>query len=50
MVPPMRRLLVVSVGLADAAARQAGQYSRVGRFPFIGNGKSIALGEPEGLV
>ncbi len=41
---------VASVGLTEQAARQAGRDIRVGRFPFIGNGKAIALGEPEGLV
>jgi len=41
---------IASVGLTEAAAKQAGHDVRVGRFPFIGNGKAIALGEPEGLV
>ncbi|MBM85484.1 MAG: dihydrolipoyl dehydrogenase [Rhodospirillaceae bacterium] len=41
---------VASVGLTEAAARAAGNEVRVGRFPFLGNGKAIALGEPEGLV
>ena len=41
---------VASVGLTEAAAKAAGYQVRVGRFPFIGNGKAIALGEPEGLV
>jgi dihydrolipoamide dehydrogenase len=41
---------IASVGLTEAAASQAGRDVRVGRFPFIGNGKAIALGEPEGLV
>ena len=41
---------VASVGLTEAAAREAGHEVRVGRFPFIGNGKAIALGEPEGMV
>jgi dihydrolipoamide dehydrogenase len=41
---------VASVGLTEAAAKQAGYEIRVGRFPFVGNGKAIALGEPEGLV
>ena len=41
---------VASVGLTEAAAKKAGKEVRVGRFPFIGNGKAIALGEPEGLV
>jgi dihydrolipoamide dehydrogenase len=41
---------VASVGLTEEKARAAGHKVRVGRFPFIGNGKAIALGEPEGLV
>ena len=41
---------VASVGLTEARAKEAGHEVRVGRFPFIGNGKAIALGEPEGLV
>jgi dihydrolipoamide dehydrogenase len=41
---------VASVGLTEAQARDQGHDIRVGRFPFIGNGKAIALGEPEGLV
>jgi dihydrolipoamide dehydrogenase len=41
---------VASVGLTEKAAREAGYEVRTGRFPFIGNGKAIALGEPEGLV
>jgi dihydrolipoamide dehydrogenase len=41
---------VASVGLTEAKAKAAGHDIRVGRFPFIGNGKAIALGEPEGLV
>jgi dihydrolipoamide dehydrogenase len=41
---------VASVGLTEAAAKAAGYQLRVGRFPFIGNGKAIALGEPEGLI
>ncbi len=41
---------VASVGLTEAEAREAGHEVRVGRFPFIGNGKAIALGEAEGLV
>ena len=41
---------VASVGLTEAAARAGGHEVRVGKFPFIGNGKAIALGEPEGLV
>ena len=41
---------VASVGMTEAAAKQAGYDVKVGRFPFIGNGKAIALGEPEGMV
>ncbi len=41
---------VASVGYTEARARELGHDIRVGRFPFIGNGKAIALGEPEGLV
>ena len=41
---------VASVGLTEAKAKAAGHDIRVGRFPFIGNGKAIALGEPDGLV
>jgi dihydrolipoamide dehydrogenase len=41
---------VASVGLTEAKAKEAGHEVRVGRFPFIGNGKAIAMGEPEGMV
>ncbi len=41
---------VASVGLTEAKAKEAGFEIKVGRFPFIGNGKAIALGEPEGMV
>jgi dihydrolipoamide dehydrogenase len=41
---------VASVGLTEARAKEAGHDVKVGRFPFIGNGKAIALGEPEGFV
>ncbi|MBX5453340.1 MAG: dihydrolipoyl dehydrogenase, partial [Acidobacteriia bacterium] len=41
---------VASVGFTEAGAKAAGHEVRVGRFPFIGNGKAIALGEPEGMV
>jgi len=40
---------VASVGLTEAKAKAAGKQVRVGKFPFIGNGKAIALGEPDGL-
>jgi dihydrolipoamide dehydrogenase len=41
---------VASVGMTEEAAKKAGREVRVGRFPFIGNGKAIALGEPEGMI
>jgi dihydrolipoamide dehydrogenase len=41
---------VASVGLTEKKAKEAGHEVKVGRFPFIGNGKAIALGEAEGLV
>ncbi len=41
---------VASVGLTEEAARKTGRPLKVGRFPFVGNGKAIALGEPEGMV
>jgi len=41
---------VASVGLTEARARESGREIKVGRFPFVGNGKAIALGEPEGLA
>ncbi|MBG54026.1 MAG: dihydrolipoyl dehydrogenase [Rhodobiaceae bacterium] len=41
---------VASVGMTEAKAKEAGYEIKVGRFPFIGNGKAIALGEPEGLI
>jgi dihydrolipoamide dehydrogenase len=41
---------VASVGLTEQKAKESGREIRVGRFPFIGNGKAIAMGEPEGFV
>jgi len=41
---------VASVGLSEQAAKAAGHEIKVGRFPYIGNGKAIALGETEGMV
>jgi dihydrolipoamide dehydrogenase len=41
---------VASVGLTEKAAKAAGHEVKVGRFPYMGNGKAIALGETEGLV
>jgi dihydrolipoamide dehydrogenase len=41
---------IASVGLSEAAAKAAGREVKVGRFPFVGNGKAIALGEDQGMV
>src|SRR3546814_8069133 len=41
---------VASVGLTEAAAKAKGHELKIGRFPFIGNGKAIALGETDGMV
>ncbi len=41
---------IASVGMTEAKAKSAGHAVKVGRFPFIGNGKAIAMGEPEGMV
>jgi dihydrolipoamide dehydrogenase len=41
---------VASVGMTEAKAKEAGHDIKVGRFPFIGNGKAIALGEAEGMI
>jgi dihydrolipoamide dehydrogenase len=41
---------IASVGLTEAKAKEQGFTVKVGRFPFVGNGKAIALGEPDGLV
>jgi len=41
---------IASVGMTEAKAKEAGREVRVGTFPFIGNGKAIALGEPEGFI
>ena len=41
---------VASVGMTEQSAKDAGYSVKIGRFPFIGNGKAIALGETEGLV
>ncbi|MEO3999731.1 dihydrolipoyl dehydrogenase [Mesorhizobium sp. CAU 1732] len=41
---------VASVGLTEAKAKEAGHDIRVGRFPFVANGKAVALGEDQGLV
>ncbi len=41
---------VASIGLTETAAKAKGLQLKVGKFPFIGNGKAIALGEPEGFI
>jgi len=41
---------IASVGLTEARAKEAGYKVKVGKFPFIGNGKAIALGEAEGFI
>jgi dihydrolipoamide dehydrogenase len=41
---------VASVGLSEAAAKAKGHQVKVGHFPFVGNGKAIALGDTEGMV
>ncbi|AHE55745.1 dihydrolipoyl dehydrogenase [Sphingomonas sanxanigenens] len=41
---------IASVGLTEAKAKDAGHKVKVGKFPFIGNGKAIALGEAEGFI
>jgi dihydrolipoamide dehydrogenase len=41
---------VASVGMTEAKAKAAGREVKVGRFPYIGNGKAIALGDTEGLI
>jgi len=41
---------VASVGLTEEKAKEAGREVKVGKFPLIGNGKAIALGDPDGLV
>jgi dihydrolipoamide dehydrogenase len=41
---------IASVGLTEAKAKEQGREVKVGRFPFVGNGKAIALGEDQGLV
>ena len=41
---------IASVGLTEAKAKEAGFKVKVGKFPFIGNGKAIALGEAEGFI
>ncbi|MEE1876419.1 dihydrolipoyl dehydrogenase [Altererythrobacter litoralis] len=41
---------IASVGMTEAKAKEAGYAVKVGNFPFIGNGKAIALGEAEGFI
>jgi dihydrolipoamide dehydrogenase len=41
---------VASVGITEAKAKASGRELKIGRFPYIGNGKAIALGETEGLI
>lgn len=41
---------VASVGLSEAKAKEQGYEIKVGRFPFIGNGKAIAMGDAEGMI
>ena len=41
---------IASVGLTEAQAQKAGYKINVGKFPFIGNGKAIAMGEKEGFI
>ena len=41
---------IASVGLTEKAAISAGYKIRIGKFPFVGNGKAIAMGEPQGLI
>ena len=41
---------IASVGLTETKAKAAGREVKVGRFPFLGNGKAIALGESEGMI
>ncbi|MDC3295206.1 dihydrolipoyl dehydrogenase, partial [bacterium] len=41
---------VASVGLTETKAKQAGYEIKVGKFPFLANGKAIALGDDEGLI
>jgi dihydrolipoamide dehydrogenase len=41
---------IASVGLTEAKAKEAGYAVKVGKFPFMGNGKAIALGEAEGFI
>ena len=41
---------IASIGMSETAAAEAGREVRVGRFPYLGNGKAIAMGETEGMI
>ncbi|AIL65089.1 Dihydrolipoyl dehydrogenase [Rickettsiales bacterium Ac37b] len=41
---------IASIGLSEQQAKDAGYQVKIGRFPFVGNGKAVALGESEGLI
>lgn len=41
---------IASVGMTEQASKDAGHTVKIGRFPFAGNGKAIALGEPDGMI
>ena len=41
---------IASIGMSESAATAAGRQVRVGRFPYVGNGKAIAMGETEGMI
>lgn len=41
---------IASIGLTEEKAKLAGHKLKIGKFPFMGNGKAIALGEPEGII
>jgi len=41
---------IASIGLSETAATKAGRQVRIGRFPYVGNGKAIAMGETEGMI
>lgn len=41
---------IASIGMTEKAAKQTGKKIKIGRFPFAGNGKAVALGEADGLI
>jgi dihydrolipoamide dehydrogenase len=41
---------IASIGMSESAASEAGRQVRIGRFPYLGNGKAIAMGETEGMI